>query len=139
MGLIEIRLGDEDIERFAPDGCPEWVPFDRDALDDAPFDVLHPLEKEMRETDEDLSIQKIIYFEWVGMTALGIKGAVWLAWKFAGIDTPPWSEFNIRTNRARFMRNDDDADPPASGSSEPSPETDSTTDETTPSTDSSPS
>jgi len=133
MGLIELRLGDEDIKEFAPEGAPEWVPLDRDGLDAAPFDVLHPLEREIRRTDKT-SIQKLIYEEFEDTTALGIKAAAWLSWKLAGIDTPPWAEFNIRTNEVRW-RMDDDADPPASGSLEPS----SMTETMTPSTDSSPS
>lgn len=135
MGIAEIRLSDEDMKEYAPEGAPEWVPFDREAIDMARFDVTHPLEREIRRTDKT-SIQSLIYEEWADGTALGIKAAVWLAWKFAGIDTPPWAEFNIRTNDVRWRQEeDDDADPPASGSSEPSP----TTETTTPSQTSSPS
>lgn len=135
MGLIELRLGDEDHKEYAPEGAPEWVPLDRDALDIAPFDVLNPLEREIRRTDKT-SIQKLIYEEFQDTTALGIKAAIWLSWKMSGIDTPPWDDFNIRTNEVRWrMEDDGDADPPASGSSEPSP-TDETT---TPSLESSPS
>lgn len=120
MTIVEFRLSDQDRKTYATPGDPEWVPLDREALDDAPFDVLHPWEKEIRET-EDTSVQKIIYTEWLGATALGIKGAVWLAWKQQGLDTPPWDEFNIRTNAVRCR--EVDVNPPAEGSSEPSSET----------------
>lgn len=127
MRIIELHLGDEDIKEFAPPGAPEWVPFDSDALDTAPFDVLHALEREIRRTDKT-SIQRLIYEEFPDTTALGIKAAVWLAWKMAGLDTPPWAEFNIRTNEVRWRQEDedDDADPPPSGSSEPSPTVETT-------------
>lgn len=138
MGLIELRLGDEDYKEFAPEGAPEWMPFDRDALDDATYDVLRPWEKEIRQT-EDTSIQKLLYVEFPDATGIGIKAAIWLSWKLAGFETPSWAEFNPRPNRVRWSK-EDDADPPASGSSEPSPEMDTTTAETTtPSTESSPS
>lgn len=138
MGLIELRLGDDDMKEYAPEGAPEWTPHDREALDDAPFDVLRPWEKEIRQTD-DTSIQKLVYVEFPSATGIGIKAAVWLSWKMSGLDTPSWAEFNLKPNRVRWHSSEDDADPPASGSSEPSPETDTTTETTTPSTESLPS
>lgn len=120
MGNFELRLGDADRVRFAGPDHPEWVLLDLGALDDIPFDAIHRWETEIRETDRT-SIQEIISAEWADATALGIKGAVWLAWKMAGLETPPWAEFNIRTNAVRG-REVGDAVPPPEGSTEPSSE-----------------
>ncbi|HZN76031.1 MAG TPA: hypothetical protein VFC00_30740 [Micromonosporaceae bacterium] len=118
MGVIEFRLSDEDIKEYAPEGAPEWVPWDRPALDHVPFDVQHPWEEEI-----GIGIPRLLgrYFDEV--KALGIKGVVWLAWKMAGIETPPFEDFNICTNAVRWRVEGGDADPPPDGSPEPSAET----------------
>lgn len=84
----EYRLAAKDREHF---GLPEWITFDRDALDDTPFSVLTAWEKEMA-----TSVVGILT-EWEEKTSLGVKGAMWLSLKLAGGDCPAWDDFDIRT------------------------------------------
>lgn len=130
----ELRLCDEDQKQYAPEGAPEWVTFDRDMLEDVPFDEQHAWEMEIKRQHPGASLLQIILSEFPSFSALGIKGVVWLAWKMAGLDTPKFKDFNIKTMKVRYATPDaaepesdidegDDADPPSDGSSEPSSET----------------
>lgn len=128
----EFRLCDEDHKQFAPEGAPEWVVFDRDALDEITFDVQHPWEREIKRQYPEMSIVLLVALEFPTFSALGIKAMVWLAWKMNGIETPPWKDFNIKHMKvARRLvdaeaepddEDGEDTDPPADGSTEPSSE-----------------
>ena len=118
----ELRLCDEDRKAHGDESTPEWVTFDKDALDELPFDQLHAWEREM-----GVSAVLLVGREFATFTALGIKGVVWLAWKMAGLETPDFEDFNIKTMKVEYkttkparVRKGADADPPADGSSEPS-------------------
>lgn len=128
----EFRLGDDDRKKYCDENTPEWVTFDAEALSSTPFDVQHPWEQEIRQAHPEmgLSLVKLLAEELGDYTALGIKSFIWIAWKMAGIDTPRFKDFNIQTLKAKYRDTDDtdgepaiaeedeDAVPPADGSSE---------------------
>jgi hypothetical protein len=114
MAAVEFSLDPRDRETY---GGPEWVVFDRDALDDLTFSDLNRYEKQL-----GVSIAHLLTGEFAKATALGIKGVVWLARQMAGQDES-FASFDIRTRRVRHRAAGADAGPPVSGSSEPSSET----------------
>lgn len=109
----EFTLDQRDRDKF---GGPEWVLFDVAELDEVPFDQLNKWELEM-----GVSAAQIVGRELGRASAIGIKGAVWLARQMSGHADPKFAAFNIRPRLVRY-REVGDARPPASGSSEPSPE-----------------
>jgi hypothetical protein len=111
---VEFQLDPRDQETY---GGPEWVVFDKDALDDLAFADLTRYEREL-----GVSISHLLAGEFAKATALGIAGVVWLARQMAGVEES-FRDFNIRTRRVRHRRAGGDASPPALGSSEPSSET----------------
>lgn len=114
MAAVEFSLDPRDQEKYKG---PEWVLFDRDALDDLAFSELNRYEKQL-----GVSIAHLITREFANGTALGIKGVVWLARQMAGHEET-FAALDIRTRRVRHRAAGVDAGPPASGSSEPSSET----------------
>lgn len=110
----EFTLDERDRDKF---GGPEWVTFDTAELDEVPFDQLSKWEQAM-----GTSIAQLVSRELPRASALGIKGVVWLARQMAGHAEPTFTDFNIRTRLVRYRPVGGDARPPASGSSEPSPE-----------------
>lgn len=99
----------EDREKF---GIPEWVTFDKDALDDVPFDELDPWDQEMKDT-LGASINTFLAKEFLEATARAIKGIVWLAAKLDGVDGLKLAELNIKTRKVRMRAvRPADADPP---------------------------
>lgn len=112
--MQELRIDDRD---RAVVGGPEWVPFDRAALDDVEYDTLHEWETEL-----GAAITWILGVEAGRGSAFGIKAMVWLARKIAGVATPPFAAFNLRFPRkvkVRAAKRAGDAVPPPEGSSEP--------------------
>lgn len=114
MGTAEFRIDPRDREKH---GGPEWVTFDRDALDDTPFDQIYEWEKQV-----GMGLSSLLVNEFARGTALGIKGVVWLARQMAGISEPSFADFDIRPRRVASRAVGGDANPPALGSSEPSSE-----------------
>lgn len=116
----QFALCPEDREKY---GGPEWVTYDKDALDDMPIDVLDPVERQIFDLYK-VSIGELIFSEFGKGTVRGIRSMVWLARQVAGITTDPQlAEFNIKARKVR-MRVEPVADavPPDSASSTPSPE-----------------
>lgn len=111
MPSADFRLDPRDQEKY---GGPEWVTFDRDQLDDTPYDELHRWETQL-----GTSVSHILIREFPRATALGLKGVVWLARQMAGVTEPGFANFNIRTQRVTSRATGGDANPPALGSSEP--------------------
>lgn len=112
--MVQLKLGADDWDTF---GGPEWIDFDIHALNDLPFNVTDPWEREIRgPLGSGPSIRQIVHVEVRDDTAVGIKGIVWLARKMAGIDAPSWEAFNIKTMQVR-SRATPDVDPPTAGSS----------------------
>lgn len=109
----EFTLDPRDRERF---GGPEWVTFDRDAIDDLPFDQLDKWEREL-----GTSIAQLLAVEFPRASARGIKGVVWLARQMSSANEPVFADFNIRPRLVRHRASGSDARPPALGSSESSP------------------
>ncbi len=114
MPSAQFKLDPRDHEKH---GGPEWVTFDRDQMDDTPFDELSQWEAQIGMGVATLPVQKF-----ARGTALGIKGVIWLGRQMAGITEPSFAEFNSRTRRVQSRATGGDANPPARGSSEPSSE-----------------
>ena len=69
------------------------------------------------------TIYQICVLEWPNFTILGMRGVAWLAWQMTeGTDAPAWDDFDIATTGLRFAVTKDDANPPADGPSDTSPE-----------------
>lgn len=107
----DFRIDPRDRETY---GGPEWVTFDREALDDVAFDQLNRWERAI-----GISIVHLLTVEFPKVSALGVKGVVWLGRQMSGITEPGFGEFNIRTRLVRHRPSSGDADPPSNGSSEP--------------------
>lgn len=114
MPSAQFKLDPRDQEKY---GGPEWVTFDRDELEDTPFNDLHRWETQL-----GASVTHILVREFPRATALGVKGVIWLARQMAGVTEPGFADFNIRTQRILSRASGGDANPPAQGSSEPSSE-----------------
>ena len=112
--MQELRIDDRD---RAVVGGPEWVPFDKGAIDDTEYQTLAEWEAEL-----GMSITWMLSTEFGRGSAWGLKAYVWLARKVAGIATPPLAAFELRFPRrvrVRPVKKAADADPPPQGSSEP--------------------
>lgn len=115
----EFAVCPEDREKY---GCPEWVLYDKDQLDDVPFDELDPWDREMIETF-GFGINALTAKELLEATVRGITGIVWLSCKLQDVDVPKLAEFNIKTRKVRMRATKRaDADPPAQDSSTTSSE-----------------
>lgn len=112
---LSFRLSDADREKYGGD---EWVHLDTDRLADLGYDRLDELERDIRR-DDDTSIARILALEWPRTSMLGYRGMAWLARQASGLDKPAWRGFKPDVMNATFRVNVGDADPPASGSSEP--------------------
>lgn len=112
---VQLKLSPADRKRLS---APDVLTFDRQALDAVPASVLTDWEAQLPRTT---SIYQICVLEWPRFTSLGMRGVAWLAWQMAG-DAPTWEEFDISTTGLRFTISKDDADPPADGPSDTSPE-----------------
>lgn len=117
MDLLEFALDPRDQATY---GGPEWVPLDPEQLNDLPFSVSGPWDRELIK-DTGHGISELVVRGLDGATADGKRALVWLARKMAGIDTVPFARFDIRWRRVRMRPVEvADADPPSNGSSEPS-------------------
>lgn len=114
--LIRFTLSEEDHAKYGGDAS---VTLDTDQLADLDYDRLAELERDIRR--DDTSIAKILAMEWPEMSALGIRGMIWLARQLAGIEKPFWPGFKPKAMKASFeiVQRGGDANPPAGGSSEP--------------------
>lgn len=118
---VEFKLDPRDQEKYKG---PEWVSLEADELNDLPWTVSGPWDRELVKAT-GLGITKLISYGLIEETADGVTALVWLARKLADVDTPPFAQFNIMWRRVeRRAAKVADGDPPASGSSEPSSETD---------------
>lgn len=111
----QFALDPRDQEKY---GGPEWVTWDLAVLDDTPFDQIHRWETQL-----GMGIGALLTREFARGTAMGVKGVIWLARQMSDVPEPSFADFNIRVRRIRSRAPRGDANPPASGSSEPSPET----------------
>jgi hypothetical protein len=103
-------------------GCPQWVTYDKDRLDDIPFDELDPWDREMLDVF-GCSINELLTLEFMKSTGRSIKGLVWLACKMNGVDVGKLADFNIRTRKVRMRAaKAGDAGPPLPSSSDMSSE-----------------
>ncbi len=112
----EFKLDERDRKAI---GGPEWVLFDRAALDDQPFETLHRWESEI-----GAGITWVLAREFGRGTAVGIKAIVWIAYKMGGHTDKSFAQFALNYPRKVLVRDAGaiDADPPQPGSSEPSSE-----------------
>lgn len=118
MGL-EFALDPRDHEKY---GGPEWLEFDAERLNDLPFSVTGPWDRELvKATDQGITQLLIRGLE--GGTADGVTALMWLARKLADVETPDFAKFDVRWRKIRRRPTKPavgDADPPPNGSSEPS-------------------
>lgn len=122
---LEFSPCEQDRDRF---GLPEWVTFDKETLDEVPFDQLDPWDREMAET-LGCTINTLLAVELLAASARSMKGLVWLSCKLQDVAVPPLSEFNLKTRKVRMRSLRPDAGPPDPGSSgSPSEESPSATD-----------
>lgn len=112
MTAVRLRLCDEDLERF---GGPEWVTFDQAELDDLPVQTLNEFELEL---NQPLKLILGVH-QRLGME-LWKAAAVWMGRKMAGIETPGFAKFDIKSRKMQVEDLGGDVDPPSSPtSSEP--------------------
>jgi hypothetical protein len=89
----EFKLGAKDRAQY---GGPEWVPFDPDELAQMTYDELAELERDIL-TEDHLSLASLLAYHWPLKTALGFRGAHWIARQLAGITEPEWAQFKPNT------------------------------------------
>lgn len=118
MAALEFALDPRDLKKH---GGPEWIPLDVDALNDLPWSVSGPWDRELVTATGGKGIAKLLTAGLVNKTADGVVALVWVARKMADVDTPPFAEFDILWRKVdrRATPQAVDADPPSSGSSEP--------------------
>jgi hypothetical protein len=126
--MLELALDPRDREKY---GAPEWLPFDVQQLDDLPFSVSGKWDAELV-TATGKGIFQLLTHDLLLNQAAGKVALAWLALKLADLDPPDFEDFDIRwrlvrerdlvLQAAKRKKRGGDADPPPSGSSEPSPE-----------------
>lgn len=112
---VTLRLSAADRKRL---DAPAELVFDRAALDAVPSSVLIGWEAQL---PANTTIYQICVLEWPKFSILGMRGVAWLAWQMAG-GAPSWDDCDIATTGLRFAVSKDDANPPADGPSDTSPE-----------------
>lgn len=112
--MLHLKIGADDAAAY---GHPDWVLVDLTGLDDEPLDVLAGYEQQVGPVDALLR-------SFGAGSDVAKAGLLWLARTRAGIKTPPFREFQVMPRKIK--RSDrlrpGDAGPPASGSSEPTPQ-----------------
>lgn len=114
---LEFALGEQDQQKY---GGPEWLKLDVSEMNDTPWNVLGPWERELKKATGQTITQLLV----AGLDSDdgdGKKAVIWLVRKLAGVETPAFDRFDILPRRIRKrLAGVGDAVPPLSGSSEPS-------------------
>lgn len=122
----QFALCPEDRERY---GGPEWVTYDKEALDDLSMEDLFAIEAQCREV-HGVTLAFLLSAELLGGSLRGKQMMVWLCRQVAArtdpalkeLAEPPLSEFVVKPRRIQMRaKPGGDVDPPAQVSSTTSP------------------
>jgi len=94
MAAVLLRLCDEDREKYAQPGWPEWIRFDEHDLDDQDMVTLNEFESEL-----NVSLEFLLLVDKPSRTVRWKGAQVWLGLRMAGHQVPPLPEFRIKVRQ----------------------------------------